>query len=119
MIGVIKKLLRYKRPAAVATFCMLFFAATAVLFAASPPPGTPIVNTATAQYLDVNQNVYEKISASVTTLYKTPGLSVDKTGSPSAVLAGKEITYNITLKNYGLVTLTNVTVRDTLPAGTS
>jgi uncharacterized repeat protein (TIGR01451 family) len=45
-------------------------------------------------------------------------LEITKTGPPS-VVAGGQLTYTITVANLGPINATNVTVVDTLPAGTS
>jgi uncharacterized repeat protein (TIGR01451 family) len=46
-------------------------------------------------------------------------LSVAKTGAPSPVAAGSDITYTITVQNLGPATATSVNVTDTTPAGTT
>jgi len=44
-------------------------------------------------------------------------MSITKTGSPSSVIVGDNITYTITVRNSGPNSATNVTVTDALPAG--
>ncbi|NUT31600.1 MAG: DUF11 domain-containing protein, partial [Hamadaea sp.] len=82
-------------------------------------PGTilfneAIVSSATAD--PDNDDVRDSVS---TVVQASADLSVTKVDSPDPVLAGKQLTYTITVSNAGPSTAQNVTVTDTLPAGTS
>jgi uncharacterized repeat protein (TIGR01451 family) len=63
-----------------------------------------------------NDDVRDSVSTTVTA---SADLSVTKSDSPDPVLAGNKVTYTITASNAGPSTAQNVTLTDTLPAGTT
>jgi len=63
-------------------------------------------------------NTSATVNTSVTTANAAPPLSIVKTDDP-AIIAGSVITYVLTVTNEGTDPAFGVTVRDTLPAGTS
>ncbi|WP_158553906.1 COG1361 S-layer family protein [Micromonospora deserti] len=82
-------------------------------------PGTVLFNEAVVSSVTAdpdNDDVRDSVS---TTVEASADLSVTKSDSPDPVVAGEEITYTITVSNAGPSTAQNVTVTDTLPAGTT
>jgi gliding motility-associated-like protein/uncharacterized repeat protein (TIGR01451 family) len=74
--------------------------------------GTDIVNTASVVTTELPTP--EETSAA-TTVTQTPGLTVNKSASPSTyTLAGEVITFTIDVENTGNVTITGITVTDPL-----
>jgi len=115
MIGVKNILMRYKIPVAVTAFFMVVFAGTAALSALSPPPGTPIVNSAFADYSDAGGNRFPQIMATVhTPISGAPVLSVVKTASTNPVAMGSTLTYTIDVVNTGNLNASNVVITDYL-----
>ena len=83
--------------------------------------GTVITDTATVSSSTTDPNPSNNF-AIATVVVATAGqadLAITKTGTPSAVLAGNNITYTITVKNNGPAAAANVTLTDTLPANTT
>lgn len=114
-IGVKNILLRYKVSAAVTALCILIFVPTAMLFALTPPPGTPIVNTASLTFQDSNGNSFPQITASVQTpVSQAPVLVVNKTASSNPVSMGSTITYTLTVTNTGNISSGDVVLTDYL-----
>jgi uncharacterized repeat protein (TIGR01451 family) len=70
-------------------------------------------NTATATSSNAG-----KVSDDACTTILVPGLKVEKTGTEKQIL-GREADYQIVVSNTGDTTLSNVTVTDTAPAGTT
>ena len=96
---------------------------TAGAVALSPPPGTPIINTATATYRDVNGggdalgNALSSTSNSVSfNLSGAPLLKVTAVAGPNPVAPGQTLTYTITIENTGNITATSVTANALLSA---
>ncbi|HNS33246.1 MAG TPA: SdrD B-like domain-containing protein, partial [bacterium] len=115
MTGVKKILSRYKIPAAATAFCIFFFAGTSALWALTPPPGTPIVNKASARYADTNGNSLPQVEATVQTpVAGAPVLAVSKTASSDPVAMGSIITYSVNVENTGNISSENIAVTDTL-----
>jgi uncharacterized repeat protein (TIGR01451 family) len=82
-------------------------------------PGTILFNEAVVSSSTAdpdNDDVRDSVSTTVTA---SADLSVSKSDSPDPVLAGNRVTYTITASNAGPSTAQNVTVTDTLPAGTT
>jgi uncharacterized repeat protein (TIGR01451 family) len=78
-----------------------------------------VTNTVTIQTQSVDPNPANNTSSVTTDIQPATDvdLSVVKTDSPDAVLAGGYYTYALTVLNRGPATATNVIVRDVLPAG--
>ena len=88
-----------------------------VTVAADVAPGSPIDNVAevtTGQNVSDRDN--ERVTVNVPGQYRPPGISLDKSVSSGTVRAGGNLTYTIVVRNLGDVVLTNVEVRDDLPA---
>jgi uncharacterized repeat protein (TIGR01451 family) len=82
-------------------------------------PGTILFNEAVVSSSTAdpdNDDVRDSVS---TTVNASADLSVTKGDSVDPVLAGNKVTYTITASNAGPSTAQNVTVTDTLPAGTT
>lgn len=83
------------------------------------PQGTSIANTVTVASSKTPDPVPANNSATVTSTVATKAdVSVTKTG-PSDPVAGANVTYTITASNDGPSVARDVTVSDTIPAGTS
>jgi uncharacterized repeat protein (TIGR01451 family) len=83
--------------------------------------GTVITDTAAVSSSTTDPNPSNNF-AIATVVVATAGqadLAITKTGTPTAVLAGNNITYTLTVKNNGPATATNVTLTDTLPGSTT
>jgi uncharacterized repeat protein (TIGR01451 family) len=65
------------------------------------------------------ENVLDLIPTITTTPSGVGTLTIMKTASPNPVANGQILTYTITVANTGTTTLTNLTVTDTIPAGTN
>jgi uncharacterized repeat protein (TIGR01451 family) len=80
-----------------------------------------ISNTATVTWTDSDSNPGTASATQATTVNKQTDLSVTKTDSPHAVLAGNNITYTITVKNNGPSTASigGVAVTDATPTNTT
>lgn len=90
---------------------------TAGAVALSPPPGTPIINTASAKYRDANGggdaigNPLSQTSNSVSfPISGAPRLKITAVAGPNPVSPGATLTYTITIENTGNITATAVTV---------
>lgn len=82
-------------------------------------PGTILFNEAVVSSATAdpdNDDVRDGVS---TTVDADADLSITKTDSPDAVLAGNELTYTITVSNDGPSAAQSVVTTDQLPAGTS
>ena len=89
---------------------------TAGAQALSPPAGTPIENTAAAQYGDAGGNPLSAISNTVSiSLSGAPLLRLEKTADSHPVAAGSLLTYTLRYENTGNSAATGVTIADTLP----
>ncbi len=77
----------------------------------------PLANTVTVTAIPqgLSTPISQTASASVTIVH--PGLLVTKTAAPTTASPGGVITYTITIKNTGDVTLNSITVADTLLGG--
>jgi uncharacterized repeat protein (TIGR01451 family) len=79
---------------------------------------TSITNTATVTAQSYDPDPADNSSSVTTTVTPEADLAVSKTGA-AAVTAGTNITWTVTLSNAGPSTAQNVTLTDTLPAGTT
>jgi uncharacterized repeat protein (TIGR01451 family) len=87
----------------------------------SPADGTSKVNTVTVtlhEVGDTTNNGSAVDSSTVRTFVPNPDVSVVKTG-PASAAPGDQITWVLTVHNDGNVPLSDVTVTDSLPAGTT
>ncbi len=117
MTGVVRYILpRIPFLAAVITACLwLILCGPGETSALSPPPGTPVVNRAVAQYADANGNPLPEVSAEVETpLSGGPVLGIQKLESSDPVAMGALLTYTILYENMGNAPATAATVTDTL-----
>jgi len=113
VIGVKKILLKYKILAAV--LCGIMFAISGNAVAFSPPPDTPIINTAIAKYNDANGNPRSPVSTTVHTLISgAPVLVVDKIASSKVVSMGSTFTYTLNVTNTGNISVSDITLVDYL-----
>jgi large repetitive protein len=85
--------------------------------------GAVITNTATATTTTSDTNSANNSATATTTVQAPPAptadLAVTKTDTPDPVPAGNNLTYAITVTNNGPSAAQDVTVTDTLPAGTA
>ncbi|MFC5373246.1 Calx-beta domain-containing protein [Brevundimonas faecalis] len=77
--------------------------------------GTARVNTVTARTAQINSPL---TATATTTISRNPAVSIDKTVDKASISAPGALTYTVTVRNTGDVSLTGVTVSDTLPDGT-
>ncbi|HEX7831641.1 MAG TPA: endonuclease/exonuclease/phosphatase family protein [Thermoanaerobaculia bacterium] len=83
------------------------------------PAATVISNTATVSTATTDSNSGNNSATATTTVTTLSDIQVIKTDSPDPVTAGSNLTYTINVGNAGPSTATNVTLSDTLPAGTT
>ena len=74
-------------------------------------------NTATVTGNQPDPNPSNNTSTAITTVNTQTNVSIVKTGTPNPVIAGNNLTYNLTVTNSGPSTATGVTITDPLPAG--
>src|SRR5205807_2301427 len=80
--------------------------------------GSTITNTATVSTTTTDSNAANNSSSTSATVAASADMGVTKTG-PATVTAGTNFTYTITVTNGGPSDAQNVTVTDSLPAGTT
>lgn len=103
------------KPAAVRLLCAFFIALTSNLFALTPPPGTPITNTAVVKYSNINNNILLYKQATVQTIISAaPVLRITKIANTNPVSMGSIITYTIDLTNIGNSPATDIMLSDFL-----
>ena len=81
--------------------------------------GTPLVNTATLDYSDDNNNFIERLTDDARTTVTAPVLTIIKTVDVSTADPSDLLTYTITYKNIGSGVATGVEITDTLPPNTT
>ena len=79
---------------------------------------TSISNTANVSTASFDTDPSDNSSTATTTVTPSADLAVTKSG-PASATAGTNATYSVTLRNNGPSTASNVTLTDTLPAGTT
>jgi uncharacterized repeat protein (TIGR01451 family) len=89
-----------------------------ITLTATAAPGATITNTANVSSTSTDANAGNN-SASASTIVAGPDLAVTKSDAPDPVTAGSNITYTITVMNNGSGGANNVSLSDTLPAGTT
>jgi uncharacterized repeat protein (TIGR01451 family) len=78
--------------------------------------GGPIVNTASVSGVEGDPNLADNQSTTTTSVGAAADVAITKNG-PATVSLGQNITYTITVSNFGPAGATGVTVSDTTPAG--
>ena len=86
---------------------------------ASLAAGTVLSNTATATGTTPDPDGGNNSDTETTTVATSADLQISKTDTPDPVVAGTNLTYQITLTNNGPSNAANATFSDTLPPGTS
>ncbi len=76
-----------------------------------------IVNSAYASSDNIDPFYDDNFVTHITTVGEVADLSIQKIATPSPVIAGRELTYELVIENAGPSNSRSVTVRDTLPAG--
>jgi uncharacterized repeat protein (TIGR01451 family) len=106
-----------------ASFATLASGATATFLlrtqvAAGTPNGTLLTNAANATTTTLDPNSANNADTETTTV-GTVDLSVTKSDTPDPVIAGEELTYQITVTNSGTVAAQNVHLSDPTPTNTT
>jgi uncharacterized repeat protein (TIGR01451 family) len=78
--------------------------------------GGAIVNTASVSEVETDPNMSDNQSTTTTSVGAAADVSITKNGSPTVTL-GQNITYTISVANFGPAGATGVTVSDTTPSG--
>ncbi|THG31343.1 DUF11 domain-containing protein [Glaciibacter flavus] len=78
-------------------------------------PAGPIENTASATASQTDVNASNNADTATTTVSAVADLAVTKTATPNPAVAGRSITYTVTVGNDGPSTARGVTLRDLLP----
>ncbi|HOJ40905.1 MAG TPA: hypothetical protein PK644_10635, partial [bacterium] len=113
MIGVLSCFWR-KRVGGVIVFS-LFFLATGLSLALTPPPGTPVVNTVFVDYRDARGNALPRVTASVQTPVSAGVvLKISKQASSDPVAMGALLTYTLHYENTGNAAASNLILVDQL-----
>ena len=86
------------------------------IISSSVPHGTVITNTATVTSTTADPNSTNNIDSENTKVNARADLSITKTDSPDPVIAGKPLTYTITVTSIGPSDARNVAVTDLLPS---
>jgi uncharacterized repeat protein (TIGR01451 family) len=86
---------------------------------AGTPDQTFLTNYVTLNYEDSNGNAYAPQNDDVTVAVTAPEMTITKTADKSNANPGDFITYTISYENTGTGEATDVTIKDTIPAGTT
>ena len=78
--------------------------------------GGPIVNTASVSEVETDPNIADNQSTTTTNVGAAADVAINKNGPPSVTL-GQNITYTISVSNFGPAGATGVTVSDPTPSG--
>ena len=90
-----------------------------VAFVVVPVEIGPVTNVASVAAAESDLNGIDNVVASVTTIVPAVDLAVAQQASPDPVLVGQQVTYSITVTNFGPAAATGVRLTDILPAGVS
>ncbi len=86
---------------------------------ASAPQGSTISNTATVSSSTPDSNTSNNTDTEITAVNARADLSVTKTDSPDPVNAGGNLTYTLTVSNFGPSDAQSVSLADAVPANTT
>jgi uncharacterized repeat protein (TIGR01451 family) len=81
--------------------------------------GATITNTATVGSATIDLNPGNNTATATTKVKKQADLAVTKADTPDPVVAGADLTYDITLKNFGPNEAVNASLTDATPANTT
>jgi uncharacterized repeat protein (TIGR01451 family) len=81
--------------------------------------GATITNTATVASTTTDLNLGNNTATATTRVKRQADLAVTKTGTPDPVVAGADLTYDITLKNLGPNDAVNASLTDATPGHTT
>jgi len=81
--------------------------------------GATITNTATVGSATTDLNPGNNTATATTKVKKQADLAVTKSDAPDPVVAGNDLTYDISLKNFGPNDAVNVSLTDATPANTT
>jgi uncharacterized repeat protein (TIGR01451 family) len=80
---------------------------------------SPLVNNASVSASTTDPTPSNNTASASTAITRQVSLAISKTGAPSPVIAGSNLTYTITAANTGLSAAIGVSVTDPIPASTS
>jgi uncharacterized repeat protein (TIGR01451 family) len=86
---------------------------------ANTPSGATITNTASIATTTTDTNAANNNVTATTTVNTSADLSVTKSGTPSTVVAGQNLTYTIVVTNNGVSDAQGVNLSDIIPANTT
>jgi uncharacterized repeat protein (TIGR01451 family) len=91
-------------------------AAPSLILTVSAPPDTPAVNTAAVSSDAIDTDPSDNTATASTTVRPVADLAISKLDDPDPVLAGRPLTYVVSVNNLGPNTAASVMLTDTLPA---
>jgi uncharacterized repeat protein (TIGR01451 family) len=86
---------------------------------ANTPSGTVITNSASVSTTTTDTNANNNNVSATTTVNTSADLSVTKSGTPSVVVAGQNLTYTIVVTNNGVSDAQGVSLSDIIPPNTT
>ena len=93
--------------------------AVTVEVAAAVPAGATLENHAVVTANELDPNGPNNAADASTTVEREADLWITKTSTPDPVVAGETLTYDLSVTNNGPSNAADVTISDTLPAGTA